>query len=68
MTLEIRIIRGRNREIVAMQNKYYSKICIADKMVVSFEENQTLMTVSISQESFPVDASLKKRYNKKVEN
>lgn len=51
-----------------MQNKYYSKICIADKMVVSFEENQTLMTVSISQESFPVDASLKKRYNKKVEN
>ena len=37
-------------------------------MVVSFEENQTLMTVSISQESFPVDADLKKRYNKKVEN
>ena len=36
-------------------------------MVVSFEENQILMTVSISQESFPVDASLKKRYNKKVE-
>lgn len=68
MTLEIRIIRGRNREIVAMQNKYYSKICIADKMVVSFEENQTLMTVSISQESFPVDEEPKKRYNKKVEN
>ena len=37
-------------------------------MVVSFEENQTLMTVSIPQESFPVDADLKKRYNKKVEN
>lgn len=37
-------------------------------MVVSFWENQTLMTVSISQESFPVDADLKKRYNKKVEN
>lgn len=37
-------------------------------MVVSFEENQTLMTVSISQESFLVDASLKKRYNKRVEN
>lgn len=37
-------------------------------MVVSFEENQTLMTMSISQESFPVDADLKKRYNKRVEN
>ena len=37
-------------------------------MVVSFEENQTLMTVSILQESFPVDADLKKRYNKRVEN
>lgn len=37
-------------------------------MVVSFEENQILMTVSISQESFPVDVSLKKRYNNKVEN
>ena len=37
-------------------------------MVVSFEENQTLMIVFISKESFPVDASLKKRYNKKVEN
>lgn len=37
-------------------------------MVVSFGENQTLMTVPISQESFSVDASLKKRYNKKVEN
>ena len=37
-------------------------------MVVSFGENQTLMIVSISQESFPVDADLKKRYNKKVEN
>lgn len=37
-------------------------------MVVSFWENQTLMTVSISQESFPVDARLKKRYNNEVEN